>query len=396
MSTLKVDAIRHNSATSDAITTAADGTCTARITGMTGGGGLSHRNLIINGDFRIAQRASSSASNGYTSVDRWKMETSNITHNSTKSHQSLTSSDTPYTLGFRKFARIALAQAGVVASNSAAEIQQRIEAQDIATSGWNYGSASSNITLQFWFRCSTNQTFYGYLYTFDGTNQLYCFSFTASGNNTWTKITKTIPGNSNLTFDNDNGPGLQLKLIAFYGTDYTNNLTLNQWGAFVNGNQMPDMASTWLTAGASTFDITGVQLEVGDTATTFEHRSIGEELHRCQRYFYMCADGTRGKSGTNRAPICTGAMYNTNNFNGVVNFPVEMRTTPSLYKVVGSGYFRIWGNGGSDGCNDVVLEGSSPQCGIANIYDGLSQTSGSATWATTDNAACRLGFQAEL
>ena len=73
-----------------------------------------------------------------------------------------------------------------------------------------------------------------------------------------------------------------------------------------------------------------------------------------------------------------------------------MRTTPSLYKVVGSGYFRIWGNGGSDGCNDVVLEGSSPQCGIANIYDGLSQTSGSATWATTDNAACRLGFQAEL
>ena len=231
MSTLKVDAIRHNSATSDAITTASDGTCTARITGMTGGGGLSHRNLIINGDFRIAQRAQSSASNGYTSVDRWKIETSSITHNSTKSQQSLSSSDTPYTLGFRKFARIALAQAGVVASNSAAEIDQRIEAQDIATSGWNYTSASSNITLQFWFRCSTNQTFYGYLYSFDGTAQMYTFSFTASGNNTWTKITKTIPGNSNITIDNDNGPGLQLKLVAFYGTDYTNNKTLDEWAA---------------------------------------------------------------------------------------------------------------------------------------------------------------------
>ena len=318
MSTLKVDAIRHNSATSDAITTAADGTCTARITGMTGGGGLSHRNLVINGDFRIAQRAASSASNGYTSVDRWKMETSSITHNSTKSHQSLTSSDTPYTLGFRKFARIALAQAGVVASNSAAEIQQRIEAQDIATSGWNYTSASSNITLQFWFRCSTNQTFYGYLYSFDGTPQVYTFSFTASGNNTWTKITKTIPGNSNLTFNNDTGPGIQLKLIAFYGTDYTNNKTLDQWAAFDSANQMPDMASTWLTAGASTFDITGVQLEVGDTATTFEHRRFTDELILCQRYYQV---------GTN-----IGAGYGSANgyARAGCTFATQMRASPTF------------------------------------------------------------------
>ena len=344
MSTLKVDAIRHNSATSDAITTAADGTCTARITGMTGGGGLSHRNLVINGDFRIAQRATSSASNGYASVDRWKMETSNITHNSTKSQQSLSSSDTPYTLGFRKFARIALAQAGVVASNSAAEIQQRIEAQDIATSGWNYGSASSNITLQFWFRCSTNQTFYGYLYTFDGTNQLYCFSFTASGNNTWTKITKTIPGNSNLTFDNDNGPGLQLKLIAFYGTDYTNNLTLNQWGAFVNGNQMPDMASTWLTAGASTFDVTGVQLEVGDTATTFEHRRFADELARCQRYFYRVSAAASGTGSHKHIGTMQyyGGQYP---FGKMLDLPVPMRTIPT-----GSftGDIRAWTASGSN------------------------------------------------
>ena len=318
MSTLKVDAIRHNSATSDAITTAADGTCTARITGMTGGGGLSHRNLIINGDFRIAQRATSSASNGYTSVDRWKMETSSITHNSTKSQQSLSSSDTPYTLGFRKFARIALAQAGVVASNSAAEIQQRIEAQDIATSGWNYTSASSNITLQFWFRCSTNQTFYGYLYSFDGTSQVYAFSFTASGNNTWTKITKTIPGNSNLTIDNDNGPGLQLKLVAFYGTDYTNNKTLDEWAAYDGANQLPDMASTWLTAGASTFDITGVQLEVGDTATTFEHRSFGDELARCSRY---CQVWGRG--------YCIANAVGSNDLNIGVPLTTPLRGTPS-------------------------------------------------------------------
>ena len=185
--------------------------------------------------------------------------------------------------------------------------------------------------------------------------------------------------------------------VTLWGTNYTDSSVPNDaWHQYFSSSRTPDATSTWWTTNDATVDITGVQVEVGNTATSFEHRSIGDEMHRCQRYFYMCADGTRGKAGTNRAPICTGAMYNASNFNGVVNFPVEMRTTPSLYKVVGSDYFRIWGNGGSDGCSDVVLEGSSPQCGIANIYDGLSQTSGSATWATTDNAACRLGFQAEL
>ena len=279
-------------------------------------------NLVINGDMRIAVRATSSTSNGYQTLDRYKMESSNITHNSTKSRQDLSSSDTgPWEEGFRNYARIALAQAGVVAANSGVEIQQRIEAQNIATSGWNYGSASSNITLQFWFRASTNQTFYGYLYSFDGTPQLYCFSFTASGNNTWTKITKTIPGNSNLVFNNDTGPGLQLKLVAFYGTDYTNNLTLNQWGAFVNANQMPDMASTWLTAGASTFDVTGIQLEVGDTATDFEHLTFDENLRRCQRYFQQHTL----VSGAGRA-------YNSasDGFRWWVSFGSQMRDTPTM------------------------------------------------------------------
>ena len=363
MSTLKVDAIRHNSATSDAITTAADGTCTAKLTSI-GGGGLSHRNLIINGDFQVAQRASSSNNNGYTSVDRWKIESSNITHNSTKSQQSLSSSDTPYTLGFRKFARIALAQAGVVASNSAAEIQQRIEAQDIATSGWNYGSTSSNITLQFWFRCSTNQTFYGYFYSFDGTAQVYTFSFTASGNNTWTKITKTIPGNSNLTIDNDNGPGLQLKLIAFYGTDYTNNKTLDEWAAYDGANQMPDMASTWLTAGASTFDITGVQLEVGDTATSFEHRSFGDELARCQRYCVQY-----NSNNANRDYIMPAKVSDGDDAYTAWQTPVATRTTYPTISVSNASHLCL---AYGDGHTNSPINFSSRDNTAANPYSSIN------------------------
>ena len=341
MSTLKVDAIRHNSATSDAITTAADGTCTAKLTSI-GGGGLSHRNLIINGDFQVAQRASSSNNNGYTSVDRWKIESSNITHNSTKSQQSLSSSDTPYTLGFRKFARIALAQAGVVAANSYVEFHHKMEAQNVSNSGWNYNSTSSFITLQFWFRCSTNQTFYAWVTSTDGTNKRFTFSFTASGNNAWTKVTKTIPGASGIQIDDDAGEGFNVVIAPFYGTDYTGSVSLDTWVTKNDATHSPDYASTWLTAGASTFDITGVQLEVGDTATTFEHRSFHDELLRCQRYYaeagVVLADGTPER-------------YHNN-----VSLPVEMRAIPTrtvLHVDSGSGgnMYPNWGRSGGSPTN---------------------------------------------
>ena len=329
MSTLKVDAIRHNSATSDAITTASDGTCTAKLTSV-GGGQLSHRNIIINGAMNVAQRASSSNNNGYTSVDRWKIESSNITHNSTKSQQSLSSSDTPYTLGFRKFARIALAQAGVVATNSYVEFQQKIEAQNVSNSGWNYNSTSSFITLQFWFRCSTNQTFYAWVTSTDGTNKRFTFSFTASGNNAWTKVTKTIPGASGIQIDNDNGEGFNVVIAPFYGTDYTGSVSLDTWVTKNDATHSPDYASTWLTAGASTFDITGVQLEVGPVATPFEHRSFGDELALCQRYYqksydYGVAPGTATYNGCSR-----GESINANTIDICPRFKVDMRATPTV------------------------------------------------------------------
>ena len=213
-------------------------------------------------------------------------------------------------------------------------MQHRIEAQNIASSGWNFKSSSSNITLSFWVRPSTNQTFYCYLRSYDGTAQHYAFSFTASGNNTWTKITKTIPGNTNLQFDNNNGPGLQVVITPFYGTTYTNNLTLNQWAAQDGSNYLPDMASTWLTAGASTFDLTGVQLEVGSVATDFEHRSFAQELALCHRYFFKWVS-SQAYSNFNIGYAASSTSVET-----VYQLPQVMRASPSMST---SGTFRIVG-----------------------------------------------------
>ena len=333
MSTLKVDAIRHNSATSDACTTVSDGTCTAKLTSV-GGGGLSHRNIIINGDMRIAQRHTSSTTHPAYGVDRFRWGFGNHSAGTvTASQQSLTSSDTPYTLGFRKYTRLALGQAGTAAANTYINLTYKAEAQDVANSGWNYTSTSSYITISFWFRASTNQTFVGEFQSKDGTAQAYTFTFTASGNNTWTKITKTIPGASNVQIDNDNGGGFDFRWYAFYGTDYsTSGHVLEQWGPYSSSDIVPDMASTWLTAGASTFDVTGVQLEVGDTATSFEHRSFHDELLRCQRYYYQVG-GQRNDGGPDEpyGVILPHAMNASSiRVKGVLQHPVPMRDAPTV------------------------------------------------------------------
>ena len=288
MSTLKVDAIRHNSATSDAITTAADGTCTARITGMTGGGGLSHRNIIINGAMNVAQRASSSTTSGYGDLDRWKHEYASTDEAPTFAQVSLTTSDTPYTLGLTKTTKITNGnQTSGLQAASQINFNQQIEAQNIRNSGWNYTSSSSYITLSFWVRASVSQNYHGFVKTGDGSNYSYSYETGTLSANTWTKITKSIPGNSNLQIDDDNGNGFQVFPIAIYGTSFTDNSISNDaWKSWSSGTRTKDQTATWYTTNDATLEITGVQLEVGDTATSFEHRSISEELARCQRYFY--------------------------------------------------------------------------------------------------------------
>ena len=246
------------------------------------------KNLIINGAFQIAQRGTSgSTASGYPSLDRFYTFSSGLDENPTMSQGSLTSSDTPFSSGFRKYLRF---QNGNQTSGAGASDQtwfrQGIEAQNVAQSGWNYTSSSSFITLSFWIRASVAQTYYGFLKAPDGSNYLYPFSMALSAN-TWTKVTKSIPGNSNLAFDNDTGLGLEVGIYAYLGTSLTDNsVSLNAWAAYSSGTtRTPDHTTTWYTTNDSTIDITGVQLEVGSVATDFEHNSYQDELYHCYRYY---------------------------------------------------------------------------------------------------------------
>tara|TARA_R100000329_G_scaffold47503_1_gene44221 strand:+ start:202 stop:1266 length:1065 start_codon:yes stop_codon:yes gene_type:complete len=318
MSILRVQKIRHTASNTDVIDIANDGTCRANIVNN-----LSNRNLIINGAMGVAQRATTNntagASSTYKTLDRWMVQIQSGTI--TESQQDLATNDTPYSLGFRKYMRL-LNQSGIGAGNAQyVQIDQRIEAQNVAQSGWNYTSNSSFVTVSFWIRASVTQSYVGVLQTADGTERHYPFEISLTADQ-WTKVTKTIPGDSGITVNNDTGKGLTVSFIAYYGTNYTGGSgTFNAWNTTGSGlTRWPDMTTTWATTTNATFDVTGVQLEVGSHATDMEFRTQHDELLRCFRYYYKIrANNVSYLPTTN----------NDGRSRIIWSFPVLMRANPS-------------------------------------------------------------------
>jgi len=284
------------------------------------------KNLIINGAMQVAQRGTSSTSTGYHTVDRFRHTGSGTDEAPTFAQVDVASGTTPYTSGFRKAFRITNGnQTGGAGAGDAIVLGYKLEAQDLANSGWNYVSSSSYITLSFWVKSSVAQNFYGRLTTTDGTSQNYPFETGSLTADTWTKITKTIPGNSNLQFDNNADKGIDIEWMMFRGTNFTDSgVTLNAWAAYASGTRTPDNTTTWYTTDDATFEITGVQLEVGSVATDFEHRSFGQELALCQRYFFNITGNNGSRSGI--------AAYanSTSSLRAMVQFPVPMRALPTF------------------------------------------------------------------
>ena len=328
MSTIKVQNIQHTGSSTNAIALASDGTATANLTTvnsvtMPNGGFLSNRNIIINGACLVNQRGSSSISSGYQTVDRFKTNYSGIDDNLTQAQVDVASGTTPYTQGFRKAIKITNGnQSSGAGANDSISISYLIEDQDLASSGWNYLSATSYVTLSFWFKSSVNQTFYVILESKDGSSKQYSFAVTPTGADTWTKVTHSIKGDSGLQFSNDNGEGIEIYFALFYGTGLTTSgHTLNTWKATSASDQAPDMTSTWYTTNSATWEMTAVQLEVGSVATDFEHRSFGAELYLCQRYF---------ETITFQHYTFHGFCNSSSGFDCPIFWTVEKRVAPSI------------------------------------------------------------------
>lgn len=278
--------------------------------------GLSKRNLIINGGMRIAQRATSATNSGYGTVDRTKPEFGGASVTQT---QTALTSGGPYNDGHRYFLRCT--NTSVSSATSAyLQINQEIEAQNVATSGWNFTSTSSYVTMSFWARSSLAGTYYVLLKSHDGTAQAFTSAFTLVAD-TWKKIEVTVPGNSNITVNTDNGYGLRCYVVPYFGTDYTTSgHTSNAWQALSNTNLAPDYAQNWANTANATFDLTGWMVEVGTSASPFEHEDIGITLRKCQRYYFSRSSQTWVFNIDDDDSYRRGTEF----------FPVTMRAAPTV------------------------------------------------------------------
>ena len=287
MSQLKVNTIRHTGASSDAIELASDGSCTVKATNN-----LSNRNLVINGAMQVAQRGSSftdiSNESGKYILDRFEFKS---TGTAAWTVAQSTAGSVLANTGFAEAVKIDCTTADTsLSTNQEIFITQKIEAQNLQH--LRYGqSAAKSLTLSFWTRSNKTGDYGIWCYAQDGPRQ-YATTYTISSADTWEKKVITIPGDTSGTINNDNGSGFEVRFYLAAGPTHSGTPS-NTWTSTINNR------TTTLNLADSTSNewyLTGLQLEVGDVATDFEHRSYGDELARCQRYFealYMNA-GTHG------------------------------------------------------------------------------------------------------
>lgn len=284
--------------------------------------GISFKNRIINGDMRIDQRnagASVTPINtgaGTYTMDRWGAYGGQA---SKFSVQQNAGSITP-PAGFKYYAGITSLSSYSVLSTDIFQFYQQIEGFNWADMGWGTANAKT-VTLSFWVRSSLTGTFGGSLYTASVTRS-YPFSYSIPVANTWTQISVTIAGDTNVgTWNTTNGSGVTVSFSLGAGSTYSG--TANVWQSGIIGQ--PTGATSVVGTNGATFYLTGVQLEVGSTATPFDTRAYGTELALCQRYFYKIV------SDDLYTGFCGGVIDSATTVAGIaLVLPVTMRSQPTV------------------------------------------------------------------
>jgi len=331
---------------------------------------IGFKNRIINGAMVSDQRnagASVTPVNGYT-VDRFRAAT---TQTSKFTVQQNAGSVTP-PAGFKNYLGITSSSAYSVLAADYFLIGQPVEGFNTADLGFGAAGASS-ITFSFWVRSSLTGTFGGAINN-SAFNRSYPFSYTISAANTWEQKSVTIAGDTTGTWIGaTNGVGL----YAWFnlGTGSTGSTTANAWasGSFY----APTGATSVVGTNGATFYITGVQLEKGSTATSFDYRPYGTELALCQRYFEKSyVSGTVPATVTEVGVAYTLVGNSAGNPASNVYFKVSKRTTPtelSIYSSVTGTIAKVRNStAGTD-------ENSTAYGTSENGFAALGSTSTSAT-----------------
>ena len=334
------------------------------------------RNLIINGAFQIFQRATAAtaATTSYNTADRFKADTSSDGAFTTEK-----STDNPFGTGSSLKAQVTTADTSL-ASTQYARILQNIEAQNLQHLLYGTSSAKTLI-LSFWVKSSKTGIYSITLRKVDNTPYHFTHEYTISSANTWEKkiitITPTAGSTSFITSSagaiaNDNGLGLELSFALGQGSSYaigTSNTWSSNTSTYASSNQV-----NWLDNTSNNFYLTQVQLEIGTTASEFEHRSFAEELTLCQRYFQAVVP-----KGVNIGYVAPAWNYSSSIMVAILDHKVEMRAAPTLETNDATNDFRFYRAGGGDDFDDLLLSApsSTKSTAVYNSTD-ISGTQGHA------------------
>ena len=343
--------------------------------------GGSYRNLVINGDMRIAQRSTSvsgitSSSGTYYTVDRfgqWLSGAGTWTHSQ--------STDVPTGQGFSNSVKLNCTTANASLSATAYyHSKYTIEAQNLQH--LKYGTSSAEkITLSFWVKSNKTGTYILELEQ-DDSLKVISQSYTISSADTWEKKTLTYDGNTADVINNDNGRGIHIWFWFVAGSNFTSGTLNTSWNSRTQANDavgqvnLADSTSNYI-------NITGVQLEVGEGASDFECLPYDVQLQRCQRYYWRW---------TATRDLCSAMLASTVSAYGVFAFPVKMRANPSIATEATTDVRVSWSAGTSTTSGFAIDRNSDTSCLIRLTTSGL--TTGQGAWYVVDGGS--ISGSAEL
>jgi len=301
--------------------------------------GAGRKNLIINGDMRVAQRGTSNTnvtSSSYLNMDRYETDIS-----SAGTWTISQDSDTPSGFGSSFKFLCTTADASISGTDRIA-FRQKIEGQNLQQ--LKKGTANAEpFTVSFWVKSNKIGTYINEVYDYDNSRYI-SKSYTINAANTWEQKSITFAGDTTGALDNDSNASLHLHFWLAVGSGFSSGTLQTSWGGAGNTNRavgqvnLADSTSNYL-------NITGVQLELGSVATDFEHRSYGEELALCQRYYQRLDVAHSGA-------IARGQVWNTTS--GYVNFPLSqpLRAYPTALTF---NNLSVWGSSGTGTTGTLTL-----------------------------------------
>jgi len=353
---------------------------------------IAFRNIIINGDMSIAQRATSvsgitNASGDVFVNDRfcWA-ESGSMTSTFTMSQVT----DVPTGQGFAKSLKLDCTATDTPATTERIRIETRFEGQNLQYLKKGTANAES-WTISFWVKSVKTGT---YIVNFrdEDNARIVSKAYTISSANTWEKKTVTVAPDTTDPFDNDNAHSLTVAWILSAGSSLQSGSLADVWQDYANANYAAGQVN-FADSTSNEFYLTGVQLEAGTTASDFEFLPFDVNRQRCYRYYR-----TLVPLNTENTGFSMGFYTANNNGRFAMHLENPMRTTPTLDIVTGTDYFKIFtAGGGDDELNSFsIMANSTERFVIANNTSQASGTGGQAGYVQSSSNSAYLGLEAEL